>query len=381
MTQCSVDAPVDTDDAYIDGCLQVRAHLEYSNLLEDYNKVFAISDSGADSCVLGKHAHIIHYTGRYAHLVGYDPANTRSGKIPIVSAYLKVKAHNNIPILLRVNEAPHNGQSPVTLLSEYQIREFGLVIDSVAVKHKASHGHNGTQHFNSNDCVNIPFLDRGGMLGFELLLYEKGDDELYDVITITREDRWRPIRFCSENDPLSGEHLGITTACNTAVSPTSSSTIQAINSSAPCVDVTTKGADVTLVDPVLAATPILRSLNVKNDHHTSPSKHTPEQPSNDVNGIFHGDHKHVLPSYDPGDVHMPAYGKSVTLALNERSILSSTVDQFIQHLTFDELIRSNEYNSEYDGYPALEPLHDDLDLGNDPSHLFFLQQEAPASFV
>jgi hypothetical protein len=114
--------------------------------------------------------------------------------------------------------------------------------------------------------------------------------------------------------------------------------------------VTTNGVDVTLVDPVLEATPMLRSLNVTNDHHTSPSKHTPEHPSDDVHGIFHGDDKHVLPSYDPGDVHMPAYGKPVTLVLNERSILSSTVDQFIQHLTFDELIRSNKYNSEYDGF-------------------------------
>lgn len=58
-------------------------------------------------------------------------------KIPIVTALIKVKSSSmdNYPILLKINEAPYNPLSPITLLSEYQIREHGLVIDSVAKKH------------------------------------------------------------------------------------------------------------------------------------------------------------------------------------------------------------------------------------------------------
>jgi hypothetical protein len=64
-------------------------------------KHYAISDSGADSCCLGKHCHPVSYTGRYAILVGYNPDQTRSGKVPIITAYLKVMSQVDIPIVLQ----------------------------------------------------------------------------------------------------------------------------------------------------------------------------------------------------------------------------------------------------------------------------------------
>src|SRR6476660_8634864 len=53
----------------------------------------------------------------------------------------------------------------------------------------------------------------GGLMGFEILPIEQGDEELYDVITITSPERWRPHTFVklmsdvlypydpSDNDP------------------------------------------------------------------------------------------------------------------------------------------------------------------------------------
>jgi len=130
-----------------DDIIEVKAHFEYSMHPEYQDKVYAISDGGADSSILGKLAKVISYTGRYASLVGYDPHTTRTEKVPIVSAYIKARSSSigNYPVLLKVNEAPYNPNSPITLLSEYQIREYGLVIDSVAKKHKSSHGKQGTQ--------------------------------------------------------------------------------------------------------------------------------------------------------------------------------------------------------------------------------------------
>ena len=79
----------------------------------------------------GKMAKVISYTGRHASLVGYDPNTTRTEKVPIVLAYIKARSSSigNYPVLLKVNEAPYNPQSPITLLSEYQIQEYGLIID------------------------------------------------------------------------------------------------------------------------------------------------------------------------------------------------------------------------------------------------------------
>ena len=112
---------------------------------------------------MGRNAKVISYTGRYASLVGYDPENTRTDKVPIVSAYLKVisSSYGNYPILLKVHEAPYNPESTITLLSEYQIREYDLVIDSVARKHKSAYGKPGTQCFQVSQHVFINFEDRG----------------------------------------------------------------------------------------------------------------------------------------------------------------------------------------------------------------------------
>ena len=136
-------------------------------------------------------AKVISYTGRYASLVGYDPNTTKTEKVPIVSAYLKARSSSieNHPVLLKVHEAPYNPQSPITLLSEYQIREYGLVIDSVTRKHKSAHGVPGTQSFQLDNGVYINFEDRGGLMGFELLPIEDGDENKYDVITITNPSK------------------------------------------------------------------------------------------------------------------------------------------------------------------------------------------------
>jgi hypothetical protein len=73
------------------------------------------------------------------------------------------------------------------------------VIDSVAKKHKSSFEKNGTQCFHVNQRVYIDFEDRGGMMGFEILPFEDGDEQKYDVITITSPNRWTPRKFTQES--------------------------------------------------------------------------------------------------------------------------------------------------------------------------------------
>ena len=118
------------------------------------------------------HAKVISLTGRYANHVGYDPSIIKTDKVPIVSAYIKAisSSTGQHPVILKVNEAPYNTISPITLLSEYQVREYGLVIDSVAKKHKSAHGVPGTQCFHLNSWVYIGFEDRGGVMGLRYYL-------------------------------------------------------------------------------------------------------------------------------------------------------------------------------------------------------------------
>ena len=171
--------------------IEVKAHFEYiDNSLYD-DKIYAISDGGADSCILGKNAKILTYTGRYANLVGYDPNTTRTNKVPIVTALVKAKSSStgNLPVLLKIHEAPYNPSSPITLLSEYQIREYGLIIDSFAKKHFSGPNVKGKQLFQVNPWVHINFEDRGGLMGFDILPIEKGDEDRYDIITITNPEQ------------------------------------------------------------------------------------------------------------------------------------------------------------------------------------------------
>jgi len=164
MYMCNtITAPPGYDDVTP---MVIHAHLEYSMLGD---KHYAISDSGADSSILGMHAHVVSYTGRHAYLVGYDPASTRSAQVPIVSGYLKVMSHVGVPIVLLIHEAPYNASSPTTLLSEYQARDYGTIIDSVSHRHKSINGSYGTQRMLVSPDMYVPFVDRGGLFGFEIL--------------------------------------------------------------------------------------------------------------------------------------------------------------------------------------------------------------------
>ena len=83
-----LSAPSDDSEQVI----QVRAHLEYRRQSWYPNKVYAIADGGEDSCIAGKYAKVLSYTGRYANLVGYNPETTRTEKVPIVTALIKARS-------------------------------------------------------------------------------------------------------------------------------------------------------------------------------------------------------------------------------------------------------------------------------------------------
>ena len=128
-TNCTfmVHTTQDDQESVDDSEVTIKAHVEYEDRIIAFNKktktqkVYAISDSGADTCVFGKDCHVESITNRHANLVGYDPSTTRSGKMNIVTALLKVKSREGIPLLIRGHEVAHNPNNTITLLSKYQI--------------------------------------------------------------------------------------------------------------------------------------------------------------------------------------------------------------------------------------------------------------------
>jgi hypothetical protein len=109
----------------------------------------SIIHGGADTCVLGKGWEIlsIHSSSR-ANVVGFDHETAIKRNLPIVSAITVLDLPNGQSVLLLVHEGIYNGTSNHSLLSEFQLREFGIVIDSIC------HRHGGAQQMiikDSND--------------------------------------------------------------------------------------------------------------------------------------------------------------------------------------------------------------------------------------
>src|SRR5687767_7058597 len=183
--------------------IQVHAHVEYetrfAHLAQTPHVSYGICDRRADSCVVGSMAKVTSVTMRKANLDGYDPKTTRSASLPIVSAILKTMSAENVPILHCINETVYNQNSPITLLSEYQMREHGIVVDSVATKHNSTHGTPGTQTLCASDVVRCPLLDRGGLMGITLYPVEDGDEDLYEMFDLTSDQPWTPRYFMSDS--------------------------------------------------------------------------------------------------------------------------------------------------------------------------------------
>ena len=81
------------------------------------------------------------------------------------------------------------------MLSEYQVREYGIVVDSVATKHLTTDGRQGTQTLYASSLVKCPLIDRGGLMGLRLYPFEEGDIDKYEIFTITSDEPWKPRSF------------------------------------------------------------------------------------------------------------------------------------------------------------------------------------------
>jgi len=118
----------------------VKAHLEYedrfSGLSHNQHDRYIICDNGANTWEIGDGWTILDKDPIWtANLVAFDPEKMRKNGCPIVTAATTVKDTNGNLITIVVCDAVLNKGSPITLCSEFQTRESGMSIDSIASRH------------------------------------------------------------------------------------------------------------------------------------------------------------------------------------------------------------------------------------------------------
>jgi hypothetical protein len=97
-------------------------------------------------------------------VVGFDHEAAVKRNIPIVSAITEFNLPDGASVLLIVYEGIYNDTANHSLLSEFQLRDFGVKIDSIC------HKHGGTQKMVIQDDVDellIPLELAGCMILFE----------------------------------------------------------------------------------------------------------------------------------------------------------------------------------------------------------------------
>ena len=154
----------------------------------------AFADGGADSCI-GGNGWVVHaYTGRKANLVGYDERSTKKSNLDICTLMTKVQPDPNKPAMILVaHEMVYNPGSNTTLISEFQVRNHGCVLDSVSKSHRLSlEGKYGTQTFYPRDDISVPLHLKKGLMGFYITAPTQEEVDTLEHITITSDNVWNP---------------------------------------------------------------------------------------------------------------------------------------------------------------------------------------------
>ena len=129
-----------------------RAHVNYWALMSHVLVDLCIVDTGADSHVGGRYwLPLTPLSGplvQFSTVTGFDGGAGKKHDLPIVEAVTKVTLNNGTSTLLRAKHLIFNEKSPHTLLSTYQMRELGMVVDDVHTRHLKDLGSFGTHSIN-----------------------------------------------------------------------------------------------------------------------------------------------------------------------------------------------------------------------------------------
>jgi hypothetical protein len=155
---------------------------------------FSTTDGGADTMVLGNGWRFLEiYPNRTINVVGFDETTTKKYGCSVGTACAVINDVDGKPYLLIAHEAVQNKRSNTSLLSESQMRNHGLIVDSTSSKHIGIDGLPGTQSFYSPDKqLQFRFTQRAALM--VLPHRPPTDDEIATLphFEITSRQLWHP---------------------------------------------------------------------------------------------------------------------------------------------------------------------------------------------
>ena len=185
----------------------LTANFQHFAMLGKFREPIVIVDSGADTHIGGKHwLPLTPLEGplvRRANVVGFDDDASKSG-LPIIEAVTKVVLHSGETVLLRAKHLVYNNTSSHTLLSTYQLRDLGIVVDNIAKSHpKNDSGEMGGQCITFTDGKHIDLEILSALMTFKAQLptmeeYEQSNLPIYDVA----QPNWNPNHHYDDTSAL-----------------------------------------------------------------------------------------------------------------------------------------------------------------------------------
>ena len=180
----------------ISGKCETRQILHKTEILND-DEEECFLDSGADTSNIGGPAwHIKFLTERKVNVYGFDEkSGTSREDVPVGTGVTAVDLPNDETILLRVNEATVMEDSN-SLLSTFQCREAGVIIDDKPLRH------GGGSYLAVDDCI-VPLEVRGALMGFKIRKPTAQELEELDPYELTSDVPWYPSDLVDEESDLS----------------------------------------------------------------------------------------------------------------------------------------------------------------------------------
>ena len=166
-----------------------------NSMFIEENRKLVIMDNGADTSVVGNGWEVTAINPiRKAHVIGFDHKVAIKKNLDIVTAFTVVEI-NDTPVLFQINEAVYNPTAEHSLLSEYQLRDFGVKVNSVPKKH------GGEQNLIIQD-QEVPCGVKNCLIYFKCRLpTDEEMDQLTPVVLTQGESPWNP-KAEAHNSPI-----------------------------------------------------------------------------------------------------------------------------------------------------------------------------------
>lgn len=148
-------------------------------------------DGGCDTSLVGNGFVVESETLRTVNVQGFTNVVTLQ-ELPIVTAVGKIIVDGE-PIIIQINEAVYVEGNPTSLLSTFQAREHGVMVNDVAKRH------GGTQNIMA-DGVNIPMLIKNGLLTIPVQAPSIRERDELPRIILTSDQEWTTNSFDESNN-------------------------------------------------------------------------------------------------------------------------------------------------------------------------------------